>query len=96
LKQLHDWVHRLLWPSICLVLLLSLSSKLLWVVVLMETSLIEKHAWSAPTEKHLENVIRVKLILSELVLVSLSEVIFCAMLIINLPLLWIAKAGKRS
>lgn len=57
------------------------------MVILMVTSLIEKHTCSTATEKHLENVIRVELILSKLVLVSLSEIIFCAMLIINLPLL---------
>ena len=66
------------------------------MVILMETSLIEKHTCSAPTEKHLENVIRVELILSKLVLVSLSEIIFCAMLIINLPFLCVTQAGKSG
>lgn len=61
----------------------------------METSLVEKHTCSTPSKKHLENVVRVELILSELLLVSLSEVVFCAMLIIYLPLLRVTQAGKR-
>ena len=69
---------------------------MLWTVVLMETTLIEKHAGSTSTKEHLENVVRVELILSELLLISLSKIIFCAMLIINFPLLWVAQAGECS
>lgn len=97
LKKLHERVHWLLRSPICLLLLLPLPlSVLLWVVVLMETALVEKHTGSSSAKKHLENVVRVELILSELLLISLSEVIFCAMLIINLPLLWVTKASECS
>lgn len=64
-------------------------SKLLWVAM-METALIEKHSCTSTTEEHLEYIVRVKLILSKLLLVSLSEVIFSAMLIIDLLLFRVA------
>lgn len=94
LKQLHQGVYRLLRPAICLLLLLPLSLSLWVVILMMETTLVEKHTSSSTSEEHLENVVWVYVVLSKLLLIPLIEVIFSTMLIINLPLFGVAEASK--
>ena len=59
------------------------------------------HSWaakedvcSATSEEHTENVIRIELFLSEMLLISLLEALFSTMLIIDLSLLRIIETGK--
>jgi len=53
----------------------------------------EEHP-SLSAEEHAENVIRVELVLSELLCVSLREIFFRSMLIIDPSLLWVVKTGE--
>lgn len=83
LQQLHNRIHRLLRSPILLLLLLRPPP--LWVVILLEPTLVEKHSSTTSTEKHLEYVVRIDVLLSVLLMIPHS-VIFSAMLIIDPPL----------
>ena len=56
-------------------------------------SVLEKHSTSS-SEESPENIIGIKLVLSELVVIPSPEVILCTMLIINPSLVGIAQAGE--
>ena len=53
----------------------------------------EKHV-RATSEKHAEYVIRVKLVFTELIRISLLEILFCTMLIIDPSLIWVTQTGE--
>ena len=68
-----------------------------WVLLLaflvLSMATWEEHP-SLSAEEHAENVIRVELVLSELLCVSLREIFFRSMLIIDPSLLWVVKTGE--
>ena len=92
LKHPHAWVLRLS----ALPLMLLLMSHIIVMVSPLLVSAWEKHLSTPSAKEHSEDVIRVELILSELLVIPLSEVIFRPMLIVDLALLRIVQASKRG
>ena len=74
-----------------LIIVLATSSVSVDVLLAMESTRTVEHSWST-TKEHSENVIWVKLVLSELLAISLLETLFSPMLIIDLSLFWVVQA----
>jgi cytochrome c biogenesis factor len=79
--------NRVLWTGILLVLMLVLTGGSSVLVVISYSGAAEEDVWTATSKEHAEDVIRVELVLSKVLLVPLLETLLTPMLIVNLSLL---------
>lgn len=64
----------------------------------MACAAAEEHLCTTPAEEHVEDVVRVKLLLVEsiLLLISLLEILLCSMLVVEAALVRLAQTGVRG